>query len=319
VTLFCAQDREFAEQLLADYERQAGVSVAIKYDTEATKSVGLVEELRRDARRPRCDVFWNNEIVGTIRLQRAGLLEPFTPASADALPAWAQAPDHTWHAFASRARVLLVNTQKVAPADYPQSLFDLTHPKWKGQLALAKPLYGTTATQMACLFAVLGPEKAKAWLAALKANGVQIVAGNKPAALAVSSGQVALALTDTDDAWGELAAGKPVAIVALDAHGHPDYPQLGTLFIPNTLALIKGGPNPTAGRRLLEHLLRVETEQALAAGASKQIPLLAAASVTVPKELPTPERVRAMAVDFSTAVDYWDATQQYVAELFGTN
>ena len=87
VVLYCAQDREFAEGLLADFGRDTGIDVALKFDTEAEKSVGLYTELIRERDRPRCGVFWNNEILSTIRLQRQGLLEPYESGSAKTLPA----------------------------------------------------------------------------------------------------------------------------------------------------------------------------------------------------------------------------------------
>ena len=61
----------------------------------------------------------------------------------------------------------------------------------------------------------------------------------------------------------------PVAIV------YPDQGAggLGTLLIPNTLAIIRGGPNPAAARRLVDYLLSPEVESRLAAGPSAQIPL----------------------------------------------
>ena len=63
VVLYCAQDREFAEELLADFTRETGVAVVPKFDTEAQKSVSLAAELEREAGRPRCDVHWNNELT----------------------------------------------------------------------------------------------------------------------------------------------------------------------------------------------------------------------------------------------------------------
>src|SRR5581483_1520065 len=115
-----------------------------------------------------------------------------------------------------------------------------------------------------------GDEKAKAYFKNLKANGLQVLSGNKQVATAVGSGQIAFGLTDTDDAMGEIDAGSPVAIVYPDRE--PD--QLGTLFIPNTLAIIKGAPHPEAARALADHLLSPEIEAALANGPSAQIPLL---------------------------------------------
>src|SRR5207244_1527520 len=164
---------------LNDFTKRTGLPVAPKYDTEAAKSVGLAAELALEAKRPRCDVHWNNEILGTIRLARQGVYEPYASPSAEPYPAWAKAPDRTWTAFAARARVIVVNTQRVPEADRPKSILDLTDPKWKGKVAIAKPLYGTTATQAACLFDALGPDAAKSFYRGLKANGVQVVAGNK--------------------------------------------------------------------------------------------------------------------------------------------
>ena len=110
MVLYCAQDREYAEALLADFTAASGLAVAPKFDTEAQKSVGLYEELVREAGRPRCGVFWNNEILNTIRLQRQGLLDRYESPAAAPYPEWTKAKDRTWQAFAARARVLIVNT-----------------------------------------------------------------------------------------------------------------------------------------------------------------------------------------------------------------
>ncbi|HEY7427525.1 MAG TPA: hypothetical protein VH682_25050, partial [Gemmataceae bacterium] len=77
VVLYCAQDQEFAVPVLDEFGRLSGLTVAPKYDTEADKSVSLYQELVAEKNRPRCDVFWNNEILSTIRLQKQGLLEPY--------------------------------------------------------------------------------------------------------------------------------------------------------------------------------------------------------------------------------------------------
>jgi iron(III) transport system substrate-binding protein len=265
VVLYCAQDREFAGALLTDFERDVGLRVDAKYDTEAQKTVGLARELEAEANRPRADVFWNNEPINTIRLQRLGVLEPYDSPSAAGFPDWTRPADKSWQAFAARGRVLIVNT-KIIPneADRPKSLFELADPKWKGKVAMAKPQFGTTATQAACLFDALGPDAAKDYYRRLKSNDVQIVAGNKQVATGVSEGRFAFGVTDTDDALEELSAGKPVVLVFPDKDGNKDHTKLGVLYLPNTLALVKGGPNPAVGKKLIDHLLRPETEKRLA-------------------------------------------------------
>jgi iron(III) transport system substrate-binding protein len=317
VVLYCAQDQEFAEGVLGEFTKRTGLPVVPTFDTEATKSVSLATQLAMEVKRPRCDVHWNNEILGTIRLQRQGVYESYASPAAEPYPVWARPADHTWTAFAARARVIVVNTKLVADVEQPKGLFDLTDPKWKGKLAIAKPLFGTTATQGACLFDVLGPDTAKEFYRGLKANDVQVVAGNKQVAEGVARGQYAAGLTDTDDALGEIEAGRPLAMILPDRDGDPKHPNLGVLYIPNTVAVVKGCPNPDGAKRLVDYLLSAEVETKLAEGPSHQIPLNPKVTAKLPEGLATPDRVKVMKVDWEKAADRWDASQRFLADEFG--
>jgi iron(III) transport system substrate-binding protein len=313
--LYCAQDREFAEQILKDFGQQTHLQVDTKFDTEANKSVSLYTELMHEGNQPRCDVHWNNEILSTIRLHRQGLLLPYESPSAQPYPASAHAKDHSWHAFAARARILIVNTRLVPEQDRPQSLLELTGPRWRGKTAMAKPMFGTTATHAACLFEVLGADKAKEFYRGLHSNGIQIVAGNKQVAEEVGQGHVLLGLTDTDDALEEIAAGRPVAIVFPD-RARPPGDRMGTLFIPNTVAIIRGSPHPDGARKLVDYLLSADVEARLAENASHQIPLNPQVRATLPKEIERPEAVKVMDVDFEKAADLWDEAQAFLDQQF---
>lgn len=310
VVAYVSLDREFSAPILGAFERETGTRVLAKYDVESTKTVGLTNRLIAEAGRPVADVFWNNEILNTLRLQRAGLLAPFTPPNAARIPAAYKAKDGTWYGFAARARILIVNTRLVGEADRPASILDLADPKWKGKGGLAKPLFGTTATHAACLFQAWGEEKARDYFRRLKANDVAILSGNKQVALEVAAGRLAFGLTDTDDAMVMLEQGAPVAIV------YPDQAEggLGTLFIPNTIGLIKGGPNPEEARALAGALLSPEVEDRLAVGPSAQIPLMEGAKATPRVE--TPRTVRPMEVDFEAAARLWDRVCRFIAEEF---
>lgn len=312
VVVYSALDREFAEPILTAYEARSKTEVLAKYDVESTKTVGLTNLLMAEAPSPRCDVFWNNEILNTIRLKEKGLLAPFHPAHAGDLPETFRAKDGTWYGFAARARVLIVNTKLVPEAGRPKGIADLADPKWKGKTAIAKPLFGTTATHAACLFAAWGDERAKAYFRSLKANEVKVVSGNKQVATDVGAGRLAFGLTDTDDAMGELDAGSPVAIVYPDAA--PD--GLGTLFIPNTLAILKGAPDPKDAEAMADHLLSPEVEAALANGPGAQIPLLQ--STAAPARVETPKTVHAMAVDFEAAARLWEQVAAFLAAEFAS-
>lgn len=310
VVLYCAQDREFAEDLLADFTRETGLRVDAKFDTEANKSVALAAELEREAGRPRCDVHWNNEPLGAVRLARAGVYDSLPPPLGDAFPAHTRPADRAWQGFAARARVIVVNTLLVPDAERPAGLFDLLAERWRGRVAIAKPFFGTTATHAAALAAALGADEAHRFFAGLKANAVNVVAGNKQVARGVADGQFAAGLTDTDDALIELRAGKPVAVVFPDAAG------FGTLFLPNTVAVVKGGPNLAGAQKLVEFLLRPETERRLATGGGFQIPLNPAVTAAMPAGLKTPSQTKAMEVSFDAAAAAWEGTQATLRELF---
>jgi iron(III) transport system substrate-binding protein len=166
------------------------------------------------------------------------------------------------------------------------------------------------ARRLPVLFAAWGPEQARTYFSALKANGVQVLSGNEQVAQAVGSGQAAFGLTDTDDAMGEIAAGSPVAMIYPDRQAG----ELGTLFIPNTLAIIKGAPHPAAALALADHLLSPEVEAALAEGPSAQIPLLR--TTNAPARVETPRTVHAMEVDFEAAARLWDEVARFLADTF---
>lgn len=314
VVLYSAQDQEFAEPLFDDFRAQSKLLLAPKFDTEANKSVSLAAELQAERDHPRCDVHWNNEILNTIRLARAGVYEPYASPIAAGFPDWTRAKDGTWQAFAARARILIVNTNLVPADERPRSVLDLTAPKWRGKVAMAKPLFGTTATQAACLFEALDRERAKAFFKDLKANHVQIVPGNKQAAVRVANGDFAVGLTDTDDAMIELNAGKPVAIIFPDREPNPQFPRLGVLYIPNTLALVKNAQNAAGGRKLIDYLLTREGQ--LAAGGGFQIPLNPMVKADLPAAILRPESVTRMQVDFEKAADLWDEVQAFLRNEF---
>lgn len=310
VVVYTALDSEFSQPIFRDFTAATGIAVRPKFDTESTKTVGLAEAIMAERNRPRCDVFWNNEILNTLRLMRQNLLEAYDSPVGQYYPDEFHSPDGFWFGFAARARVLIVNTELVSQADRPKSIADLADPRWQGRCGMAKPLFGTTATHAACLFAAWGDEKAKAFFKQLKQNDVQILSGNKQVALAVGGGQLAFGLTDTDDAVIELEKGLPVAIVYPDQG--PD--GAGTLFIPNTLAIIRGGGNSQNARRLVDYLLSPAVEVKLAQGQSAQIPLNPQVNVKI--RLETPKTIKPMRVDFSDAAEKWEAAAQFLRDEF---
>jgi len=306
VVLYCSVDQDFARGILADFEKRTGLRVRVRFDEEARKTTGLVMRLRAQAEHPAADVFWSSEVFQTIRLAQDGLLAPYDGPEAKAWPAQFADPNGRWHAFALRGRVIAYDTRRVKPAEAPQRLEDLLDARWKHRLVMARPQFGTTRGDVASWFAHYGPARAKEILAGLRANGVRLVQGNSTAVRMVAQGQADVCFTDTDDVYVAQRNGWPIAMAPLDQGG------AGALTIPNTAALVAGGPNPASARKLLAYLLSEEVELRLAASESHNMPVRA----TLPTKLAKYAIGAPLKVDYAEVARRMDEAMSAVAEIF---
>ncbi|MDX2131999.1 MAG: ABC transporter substrate-binding protein [Planctomycetota bacterium] len=281
VVLYTSTDAFLLPPILESFERQSGLTVKVVGDTEATKTTGLVERLLAERESPRADVWWSNEALGTIALAKAGVLEPFASKQEATLgaawPAAHRATDRTWYGFALRARVIAFNETRVQAADAPTRLRDLTDARWSGRVGIARPQFGTTRTQIAALIAMHGEDPVREWLLALRDNGVRVYDGNSSVVRAIFLGEIDVGLTDTDDVHAARRQQWPVGMV-FESPDKPrakveGLPSAGAVVIPNTVALVRGGPHPNTARRLADFLLSAEVERALAASDSRNVPI----------------------------------------------
>ncbi len=262
LVVYCAHDSIYSEKILRDFEKRTGITVAIRFDTEATKSLGLVELLVAEKDAPRCDVFWNNELLGTMDLAERGILELYKGAGWRRIPEKFRDADGRWTGFAARMRVEIANSQA-------------TQKRW----AIAKPLYGTTLTHYAVLWRHWGKEALVRWHRETRENGWRELNGNAAVKDAVAAGACDIGYTDTDDFFEARDAGQPVAMQPVRIEG------AGTMVIPNTVAIIHGTKRTADARQLADFLLSGETELALARSKSRQIPLGPVAAVQLPVEV----------------------------------
>jgi iron(III) transport system substrate-binding protein len=310
VVLFTSLDRIFSEPIVKEFERRFGIRVEYVTDTEAVKTVGLFNRLLQRKDNPEADVFWNNEISRTLVLKEKGVLEKYvSPSAADIPPEYCDEEGY-WTGFAARGRVILYNTNKVKPEEAPKTLADLVKPIYKGRVVIALPLFGTTATHADVLFETWGPEKAQKWFLALLANECRIAKGNAMARNLVQDGEADICLTDTDDANESMLKNKPVVML------YPDQEEggLGALLIPNTLAMIRGGPNPENAKKLIDFVLSAEVEGLLAKSESAQMPVRP--DVPSPNEMFDPTKVRKMRVDWPKAAQRHAETEKFIRDVF---
>ena len=312
VNVYCSLDQEFSEEILRDFEEKTGIKVRASFDVEANKTIGMVNRIisERKAGNPRCDVYWNNELAQTIRLKRAGHLQPYVSPSAATIPAGFKDAEGYWTGFAARARVIIYNTEELTEAEAPKSLRALNDPKWGDRAGMAKPLTGTTLTHAAALFSVWGETETKTFYRDLLRRKIRWEAGNAMVMRAVGQGNYAWGYTDTDDANVSRIKGHTTAIIVPD-QGEG---EMGTLLIPNSVAVIKDARNLENAKKLIDYLLSPEIEARLAKGRSAQIPLHP--GVEAPEGVLRLDRLKAMEVDWEKVAEMIETHDEWLHESF---
>lgn len=314
VTAYVAMDQEHSQQLMDQFARTSGLKISTRYDTENQKTVGLVSAILEEANRPRCDVFWNNEIAHTVRLAQRGMLVPYDSPAAAGIPDTFRDPEHRWTGFATRARVFIVNTEMLPDEkDWPRKTTDMLDPKWKGRFGVAQPLTGTTLTHFAALSTRMGAEEFETFLTRLQANEPVWLTSNGATMRHVAEGRIPVAWTDTDDYHVARLKGFPVACV------FPDQEEggWGAMLIPNTVALIKGGPNPENGKKLIDYIVSREVEALLAAARSAQIPVRSDVKPPADPQVLPIGRFRQMSWDPDLTASALDPVSARFGRLFG--
>lgn len=295
VVVYTSVDQVFSEPVFQRFEEETGIRVRAVFDTEETKSTGVLNRLIAESKNPQADVFWSGDPVRPFLLIDRGLVEPYVSPQSPDIPADFKSADGTWTGFAARARVLLVNRERLGERPAPRSVRDLANPQWRGEAAIANPIFGTTTMHVAAWFSAWGEKEAKAFLNGLKNNQVRIASSNGEVKRLVANGEVTFGLTDTDDAFVAIQSGAPVDII------YPDQDGVGTLVMPTVVVRMTGGPNPKTARKLIDYLLTPEVEAMLAESAA-HIPLRT--------EVPRPARVQSVGELNAMNIDYADVAKR---------
>ena len=229
LTIYTSQDQVYAEPILRDFEKQSGIKIRAIYDSEAVKTVGLVNRLIFEKNNPQCDLFWNNEELRTRQLATKGVLNTSMRIEA----------------FGTRTRQWVWNTNQISMASIPKDLFTLTNAHWRSKVAIALPLFGSTSTHFQILRQKWGKERWKQWCRGLIANDVITVDGNSVVVQLVGRGEVTLGITDSDDIRAGLKNQLPIAGKSIVEDG---------FIIRNSIGYIAGSPFQNLSKRLAEYL-----------------------------------------------------------------
>lgn len=273
VVLYTSQDQFYAEPILKEFTDSTGIEVRPVFDTESAKTAALAQRLRAERSHPVCDLFWSNEEMHTRLLERNGIIGP-------------------WSSAGFRTRRVVMNTNIITLDQAPQSLLDLTNALWKGRVALAYPLFGTTKSHFIALRQLWGEKLWMDWCRGLAANSAKVVDGNSLVVKLVGAGECAIGLTDSDDVVAGLRQGLPIATIAADRE---------SIAIPSTIGFVRGAKRTESAGALSLYLARPQTIQRL-------IELGAIESSSVTSNL--------FQVDWDQALDDLETTAEFLQSVF---
>lgn len=181
----------------------------------------------------------------------AGVLAPYKPAGWDKIPGDLKDPDGNWFTIHSGTLGLFINTQALGKVPVPQSWSDLLKPEYKGLVGYLDPTsaavgqLGVMAINLALGGSYDNLDPAIKFFKELAKN--QPIVPKQTSYARVVSGEIPILFDYDFNAYRAQYSDKAPARFVI--------PKEGTLVFPYVMGLVKGGPNPDNGKKVLDFVL----------------------------------------------------------------
>ncbi|MDA0682808.1 MAG: extracellular solute-binding protein [Bacteroidetes bacterium] len=264
------------------------------------------DRVRTEKANPAASIWWGGDGPTFTRAASEGLIEPYTPAWADAVPAAGRGADDMWFATYLTPEVILFNSRTVPEGERPTDWDDLLEPEWNDRIIIRYP--GASSTMRTIWGALImrqpSVEEGYRWLARLDVNTKTYAADPTQLYLKVAREEGDVSLWNMPDSY-----------IQSEINGYPfafALPSSGTPVLHDAIALVKNGPASDAARLFYEH---VTSDSALVDQANRYYRIPARSDID-PMQLPAWMRdgeIREMEVDWErlstegpTWMQYWD-------------
>jgi iron(III) transport system substrate-binding protein len=191
LVVYSGREEELVKPLFDRFEQETGIDVEVRYGDSAELAATIAEEGDNSP----ADVFFAQDPGSLGAVEREGLLAELPQAALDRVPARFRDPDGHWVGTSGRSRVIAYNTDALTEDEVPDSVFDLTDPKWKGKIGIA-PTNASFQAFVSAMLLELGEERTRAWLEGMKANDPKRYEKNLPVVEAVAAGEIELGLVN---------------------------------------------------------------------------------------------------------------------------
>ncbi|MCY3567447.1 MAG: extracellular solute-binding protein, partial [Chloroflexi bacterium] len=192
LVIYSGRGESLVGALIEAFEDSTGIDVEVRYGSTSELALLIGEE---GANSP-ADLFYGQDAGALSFLAESGLAATLP---ADILASVSNAnfkdDDGQWVGTSGRARVLIVSTERVAEADRPNSVFDLTDEEWRGRVSWA-PGNGSFQAFVTAMRVIHGEAETREWLEGMIANDVTCRRNNSTQINAVVAGTVDIGLVN---------------------------------------------------------------------------------------------------------------------------
>jgi iron(III) transport system substrate-binding protein len=250
LVVYSGRSEPLIKPFLEEFAERNALDVQVRFADTAD----LVGTLLEEGDNTRADVFIGQDAASLARLGQEGLLQPYDGIRKT--PARFRAGDNTWTGLSGRARVLIVP----AGGESPDSVFDLTDPRWKGQLA--GPITSNVSFRdwVSAIRLKRGDEFARDYLEGLKRNDLTVLASHGEVQSAVGDGEFEIGLVNHYYVELEKQEGSDVEAVYTDQQPG----GFGVVFNVASAGILAGAENAENAERLMDYLLTPEVQQRFA-------------------------------------------------------
>lgn len=259
LTVYTDQHASLIEAITKAYTAETGVQFKIQNDA----TPGQIEA---EGGASKADVFLSEDPAPVAQLGESGLLSPVDKATLDQVRPGLSSGKGLWVAYAARTRVLFYNPSKIAEAELPKKLADLTKPEYKGKFAWAPSGAFVATTQY--LIDAQGEEATRKFLEGIKANGAN-EHKNGNVRDTVEAGKYAMGLSN-HYYWWILAGQKGGADKLASKIYHFPSVDPGNLILSSGAAILKTSKHQAEAQAFLKWLTAADGGQKLFAEGSAE-------------------------------------------------
>jgi iron(III) transport system substrate-binding protein len=276
LVIYSGRKEKLIQPVLDAFTEETGIKVTMRAGGASELANAIMEEKNN----PQADLFVANDAGTLEKLRLEGLLDTYDSEAMSKVPADLKSEDNSWTGVSARTRVIMYNTNLIKEEELPKSVFDLTDPKWKGQVAVAKGSNESVVGHITAIRKIKDEKTAEDFLKGLLANQVKVLKGHTEVRNAVGKGEFKLGLVNHYYYHLQKQEGSPVGVIYPDQGAD----QMGTVVNVAGAAIIKGAKNAEAARKFMDFLLKPETQQ-LFAEVNFEIPVLPGVPVKDAKAL----------------------------------